>query len=122
MKTSKIFIFALDGVPYTFLQKMITSGTMSHFTKLAESSHFQLIDSVQPPVSSSAWASFLTGKQPNEHGVLSFTERDPATMDWYTPDARYLKVKTIVEKLSDLDKRVFIMNVPVTYPPKPING
>lgn len=122
MIKNKIFILALDGVPYTFLQKMMASGTMPHLARLAESSHFQPIDSVQPPVSSSAWASFLTGKQPAEHGILSFTERDPSTMDWYTPDVRHLKVRTIVQELSAAGRRVFIMNVPVSYPPQPVNG
>lgn len=122
MSKKKIFILALDGVSYAFLQKIMALGYMPNFKKLAESSHFQPMDSVQPPVSSSAWASFLTGKQPDEHGILSFTERDPAKMDWYTPDARHLKVKTMVQKLSEAGKRTFIMNVPVTYPPKPVNG
>jgi predicted AlkP superfamily phosphohydrolase/phosphomutase len=101
---------------------MMSSGVMPHFTKLAGKSFFQAINSVQPPVSSSAWASFLTGKQPDEHGILSFTERDPASMEWYTPDARHLKVQTIIQKISAAGRRVFIMNVPVTYPAVPVNG
>jgi len=122
MNKNKLFVLGLDGVPYTFLLRKIRSGAMPNLAKLAKASHFQAIDSVQPPVSSSAWASFLTGKQPHQHGILSFTERDPYTMDWFTPDARHLKTKTFVEELSEQGKRVFIMNVPVTYPAKPING
>ena len=122
MNKNKIFILALDGVPFTFLKRMFELGIMPNLARLAESSVFQPINSVHPPVSSTAWASFLTGKQPDAHGILSFTERDPATMDWFTPNARHLKAKTITEKLSEAAKRLFIMNVPVTYPPKPING
>ncbi len=119
---NKIFILALDGTPFSFLQKMIASGKMPHFAELVERSSFKKMNSVIPPVSSVAWASFLTGEPPWKHGILSFTERDPATMDWFTPNAGHLKCKTIVQRLSDLGKRVFIMNVPATYPPKPING
>jgi predicted AlkP superfamily phosphohydrolase/phosphomutase len=121
-KNIKIFILALDGTPFSFLQKMMGEGKMPNFAALAKQHSFKRMNSVQPPVSSVAWASFLTGEKPQTHGILSFTERNPATMDWYTPNAGHLKCKTIVEKLSDLDKRVFIMNVPATYPPKPING
>ncbi|KAA3611230.1 MAG: hypothetical protein D8M58_14760 [Calditrichaeota bacterium] len=121
-KFTKIFILALDGTPFSFLKKMIASGKMPHFAKLAKQNSFKRMDSVIPPVSSVAWASFLTGKKPEEHGILSFTERNPQTMDWFTPNAGHLKCKTIVEKISDLGKRVFIMNVPATFPPKPVNG
>lgn len=121
-KKKRTFILALDGVPFTFLKEMIASGQMPHMEKLVEKGIFKPLNSVVPPVSSCAWASFLTGKQPNEHGILSFTERDPFTMDWYTPNATNLKSKTLLEQLSEKGKRVFSMNVPVTYPPKSING
>jgi predicted AlkP superfamily phosphohydrolase/phosphomutase len=121
-KKNKIFVLALDGVPFTFLQKMIASGKMPHLARLAKKGDFRKMESVIPPVSSVAWASFLTGKKPQDHGILSFTERNPATMDWFTPDAKQLKCKTLPEILSERGKRVFIMNVPATYPPKKING
>lgn len=118
----KIFILALDGTPFSFLQKMIARGVMPHFAGLAKQYSFKRMNSVIPAVSSVAWASFLTGEQPQDHGILGFTERNPATLEWFTPNASQLKCKTIVERLSDSGKRVFIMNVPATYPPKPING
>lgn len=122
MENTKVFVLALDGVPYTFLKEMMASGNMPNLTELLKSSIFKPMNSVIPPVSSSAWASFLTGKQPNEHGILSFTERDPFSMDWYTPNASNLKSDTILERLSAAGRKVFSMNVPVTFPPQPLNG
>ncbi len=101
---------------------MIGSGKIPVIAELTEKYFFKPMNSVQPPLSSTAWASFLTGKYPDQHGLLSFTERDPHTMEWYTPDARHLRSKTILDKLSQAGKRVFSMNVPVTFPPKKING
>jgi len=121
-KKNKIFVLALDGVPYNFLKEMIKSGRMPHLAEIVKTGIFKEMKSVVPPVSSSAWASFLTGKKPDEHGILSFTERNPSTMEWFTPDSRHLKVKSILEVLSMAGKRVFCMNVPVTFPPQPING
>ncbi|MCB0284494.1 MAG: alkaline phosphatase family protein [Calditrichaeota bacterium] len=120
--TRKIFTLALDGTPYTFLKKMIGQGKMPQLAELVKNADFKPMDSVIPPVSSTAWASFLTGALPEKHGILSFTEYDPVTMDWYTPDARHLKAHTLLQELSQKGKRVFSMNVPVTYPPVPVNG
>jgi predicted AlkP superfamily phosphohydrolase/phosphomutase len=122
MHKNKIFILALDGVPYTFLKTQIQSGEMPHLARVVKNGTLREMNSVIPPVSSAAWASFLTGKNPDQHGILSFTERNPYTMDWFTPDAQHLKGENILQVLSKMGKKVFSMNVPVTYPPIQING
>ncbi len=122
MEKTPLFILALDGTPFTLLQKLIREGIMPNFKKLVEVSTFKQMDSVLPAVSSSAWASFMTGTTPDEHGILGFVDRNPATMEWYVPNAAHLRKKTIWQTLSEQKKRVFVMNVPVTYPPQKING
>lgn len=122
MKKLPLFILALDGTPFTLLQRLIQNGVMPHFKKLIEDSTFQQMDSVLPPVSSSAWASFMTGATPDKHGILGFVDRNPATMEWYVPNAAHLRKETIWQTLSEMQKRVFVMNVPVTFPPQNING
>lgn len=118
----KVFVLALDGVPFTLLNQFITNGTMPQLAALTQKGLFKQINSVEPSVSSVAWASFLTGKQPNQHGILGFAERNPATMEWFTPNASHLTLPTLLEALSVKGKSVFSMNVPATYPPKKING
>ncbi len=119
---SRLFILALDGTPFTLLNELLQNGIMPNLKKLTEGSLFKQMDSVIPPVSSSAWASFLTGTTPDKHGILGFVDRDPATMDWILPNAAHLRKQTLWQKYSAQNKRVFSMNVPVTYPPKPVNG
>jgi len=119
---SEVVVLALDGVPFSLLKDLSARGVIPHLTRLIRAGSFLEINSVLPPISSSAWASFLTGGQPGEHGILGFTERDPQTMEWFTPDARHLKMPTLLQLLSQKGKRVFSMNVPVTSPPAPLNG
>ncbi len=118
----RLFILALDGTPFTLLQHLFAIGVMPNFKKLARKSDFRQMDSVQPPVSSSAWASFMTGKTPDQHGIMGFVDREPGTNEWYLPNADHLKCDTLWQSLSKVGKRVFVMNVPVTYPPREING
>jgi len=122
MKKSRLFILALDGTPFTLLQQLFREGVMPNLKKLTEESVFKQMDSVLPSVSSSAWSSFMTGKTPAQHGILGFVDRTPADMKWYIPNAEHLRAKTIWQILSEKGKRVFVMNVPVTFPPRPING
>jgi len=118
----RLFILALDGTPFTLLNELLQNGHMPNLKKLAEQSLFKQMDSVIPPVSSSAWASFMTGKTPDQHGILGFVDRDPATFEWILTNASHLHAATLWQIFSEQKKRVFTMNVPVTYPPKPING
>ncbi len=122
MKPPRLFILALDGTPFTLLNELIRNGIMPNLKKLTKESVFRQMDSVIPPVSSSAWASFMTGQTPDTHGILGFVDRNPATMDWILPNASHLQTETLWQHYSVQNKRVFTMNVPVTYPPRPVNG
>jgi predicted AlkP superfamily phosphohydrolase/phosphomutase len=120
--TKKIFVLALDGVPYSLLSKLFEYGIMPNFKQLVNNQNFRTMNSVHPPISSVAWTSFMTGKNPAGHNIYGFIEREPETMEVFVPTSINIKSKTIWEYLSELGKRVFTINVPVTYPPKKING
>lgn len=117
-----VFVLALDGTPYTFLERVTAEGRMPNLAALLRESAFTQMDSVLPPVSSVAWASFMTGQDPFGHGIMGFVERDPGTMDWFMPSAKHLTAKTLLQILSERGRRVFSMNVPMTYPPPSVNG
>ena len=118
----KIFILALDGLPYSLLNKLLDEGVLPNFKKLVNNHNLRSMKSVHPPISSVAWASFMTGKDPINHNIFGFIEREPETMEVFVPTSVNLKSKTIWEYLSEKGLRVFTMNVPLTYPPKKING
>ena len=120
--TKRLFALALDGVPYSFLKEIVSTGIMPNLAALIESDNFRQMDSVLPTISSVAWASFMTGKSPGKHGIYGFIDREPATMEVHIPTADHLNSQTLWEYLSEHEKRVFVMNVPVTYPPRALNG
>ncbi len=119
---NRLFILALDGTPFSLLNQLMSEGIMPNFRQLVHKGDFRELYSVQPPLSSVAWASFMTGAKPAEHGISGFVERDPQTMDWFVPKADRLKKKPLLQILSEKGKRVFSMNVPLTYPPYKVNG
>ena len=115
-------VLALDGVPYSFLRRVIDDGLMPNLAALVTDKNFKAMNSVLPPVSSVAWSSFMTGRYPVNHGIHGFIERVPQTMEVYVPTSTHQNGRTLWEYLSELDRRVFVMNVPVTYPPRKVNG
>ena len=59
---------------------------------------------------------------PGKHGIYGFVARQPDSYGIMFPNSQTMAAPTIWEVLSKADKRVFGMNVPVTYPPRPVNG
>jgi len=64
----------------------------------------------------------MTGLNPAGHGIFGFIDRTPNPFKLFIPNAGNLRAETLWEKLGRMGKRVIVMNVPVTYPPKPVNG
>jgi len=99
---------------------------MSNLAKLRAEGAWGNLASTLPPFTAPAWSTFMTGKDPGQHGVLSFFEQDAASYDMAPGRAlatsAALSQRTLWSWLGDAGWRVGIVNVPLTYPPQPVNG
>ena len=118
----RVMIVGLDGVPYSFLAKQIAAGKMPNLAKLAGKGSLVQADSIHPCVSCVAWTSYSTGRNPGKHGIFGFQDRKPGTYDTYIATGAHMKAETMWETLSRRGKRVIALNIPGSYPPKPVNG
>jgi predicted AlkP superfamily phosphohydrolase/phosphomutase len=121
-KRRRVVFIGLDGTPYTFMQRLIEEGRAPNAARLAQQGSLLRMDSTWPWVSSVAWSSMMTGVNPARHNIFGFIDRDPATYKQFIPTARNMQAKTLWEVLSEAGKRVIVVNVPVTYPPRQVNG
>jgi predicted AlkP superfamily phosphohydrolase/phosphomutase len=121
-KPPRVVFIGLDGTPYSFLQRLIDEGRMPNAARLAARGSLRQMDSVWPWVSSVAWSCMMTGVNPAQHGIFGFIDRDPATYKQFIPTSRHMRARTLWEVLSDAGRRVIVVNVPVTYPPRQVNG
>jgi len=121
-KERRVVFIGLDGTPYTFMQRLIAEGRAPNAARLVEQGSLLRMDSVWPWVSSVAWSTMMTGVNPAKHNIFGFIDRDPATYKQFIPTSRHMKARTLWEVLSDAGKRVIVVNVPVTYPPRQVNG
>ncbi len=121
-KGKKVFVLGLDGVPFTFMDRIIKEGKMPVFKSLLDKGEFKRMNSVLPTISSVAWSSFMTGKDAAGHNIYGFVDREANPFKLFIPTSRKMKASTIWHELSEMGKRSIVMNVPVTYPPDKING
>ncbi|MGD8475108.1 MAG: alkaline phosphatase family protein [Anaerolineae bacterium] len=121
-KKKRVVFVGLDGTPFTFMQRLIAEGRAPNAARLAEQGSLLRMDSMWPWVSSVAWSTMMTGVNPGKHNIFGFIDRDPATYKQFIPTSANMKARTLWEVLSEAGKRVIVINVPVTYPPRQVNG
>jgi len=115
----RTLVIGLDGVSHGLIRDMANDGTMPVFRELIGQSSFCPMSSSIPEVSSVAWSSVITGKNPGEHGIYGFTDLMPGTYRLRFPGFSELKSPPFWEVF---DRKALIINIPSTYPVRPMNG
>jgi predicted AlkP superfamily phosphohydrolase/phosphomutase len=116
----RVVILGLDGATWDLLLPMIERGKMKNLEQAMEMGSWGVLDSTMPPVSPVAWTSLTTGKTPGKHGILGFTqEREGRPIP---VDSTMVDSPALWDILGQYGKTTIVAGVPVTYPPRRING
>src|SRR5947209_6438051 len=116
-------IFGVDGLSFRVLHPLIKRGELPNFARLQREGEEAEFISAVPAVTPPAWMSLTTGLKPAKHGVYDFWEFDTNSPTLKSRAVTHRKGgKAIWNILSEYGKRVIVMNVPLTYPPEPVNG
>ena len=118
----RVLVLALDGTTFDLIGPWLDDGSMPNLARLRADGASGPLRSIVPPVTAPAWCSFMTGKNPGKHGVFEFFLREPGRFEEVPVSARARAGKTLWEILGEAGKQVLVVNVPVTYPPIPVNG
>jgi len=118
----KVAVLGLDGVPYGLLKRLTDNRVMPHLSDIARNGCFMRMRSTIPPVSSVAWTSFMTGCNPGEHGIFGFTDLTGDRISLRLPSFDDIRTPTIWQRIALQGKKSLIVNLPFTYPARPLNG
>jgi len=123
-KTGKqrLFVLGIDGVPFSLMKELTEGDLLPNFRVVLSQGSLKRMNSALPCVSSVAWASYMTGMNPARHNIFGFMDRVPQTMEVFVPTSTHMAAETLWEWLSRNGKRVLVINVPGTYPPRAVNG
>jgi predicted AlkP superfamily phosphohydrolase/phosphomutase len=135
MRTEQVLVIGLDGVTFDLLTPLISKGLMPCLSSLLEKSYHGVLLSTVPPISATAWTTLITGVNPGKHGVLQFVSLRPehpvsdlGSAQEIFPggvsllNANSIRGTTLWELLTDAGKQQIVINVPMTYPPRPLSG
>lgn len=121
-----VLVIGLDGAAPELVGRWAREGYLPHLARLIERGTWDRLRSTVPPVTASAWISFMTGKNPGSHGILGFQTMDLGRYDYFAKanfvNATHFANESIFQILSQAGRRVAAISVPMTYPPFQVNG
>ncbi|MEE8402962.1 MAG: alkaline phosphatase family protein [Candidatus Hydrothermarchaeaceae archaeon] len=118
----RVLVIGLDGATFDVMGPLVKEGKLPVIAGLMGKGTSGHLKSTIPFVTAPAWASFMTGKSPGKHGVFGFLDRKKNSYERVLVDGSAIRAKTLWEILSDYGKKSIVVNVPMTYPPRKING
>ncbi|MCP4632223.1 MAG: hypothetical protein GY855_04800 [candidate division Zixibacteria bacterium] len=119
---SRVLLLGLDGATFDLLLPLIEQGKLPCLKKILSLSAYGTLNSTIPCTTPVAWSSVFTGKNPGKHGIFDFWES--YHFDQHRPliSLKSLKATPFWRILNSNDKVTILFNVPLTYPPEPLNG
>jgi predicted AlkP superfamily phosphohydrolase/phosphomutase len=120
--TSRAVVIGLDGAAWHLLDPMIEAGVMPRLEALRERGALGTFLSTVPTYTPPAWTSAVTGVNPGRHGVYGFVEGHAQHPAQELMHSGKVKSPTIWEIANAQGARAGIYNLPLTYPPRSLDG
>ncbi|QJB57838.1 alkaline phosphatase family protein [Pseudodesulfovibrio sp. zrk46] len=114
----RLVVLGLDGLPLELARSL--GRSLPNIGRLAE--HATTVCAEIPELSPVNWTSFFTGKGPETHGTFGFSRIDTETYELSITNSNHIDCPTIFDWLNQSKLVSRVINLPNTYPAKPIKG
>jgi predicted AlkP superfamily phosphohydrolase/phosphomutase len=120
--TSRAVVIGLDGAAWHLLDPMIDKGIMPRLAELRRRGSSGRLTSTIPTYTPPAWTSAATGVNPGRHGIYGFVEGHAQYEHQVLMHSGRIRSATIWQIANAQGARVGVYNLPLTYPPRELDG
>lgn len=118
----RVYVLGLDGATFDLIGPWVSKGELPNMKRLMDEGAYGSLMSALPAHSAPSWSSFITGKNPGKHGIFDFSEHVDGSYEVKFVNASRRQGMSIWAIASRYDKKVAVVNVPMTFPPEKVNG
>lgn len=121
-KKKKLLIIGLDcATPQLVFDQFLPD--LPNISRLMNEGLYAELKSTIPPITCPAWMCMMSGKDPGTLGIYGFRNRKDHSYDnLFIANSTAIKEPLMWDYLGKEDKKIVLLGVPQTYPPRPING
>jgi predicted AlkP superfamily phosphohydrolase/phosphomutase len=119
---TRVLIIGLDAATFDLIEPWAAAGDLPHLARLMREGTCGRLASTLQPATAPAWVSFMTGMNQGQHGLYDFVRRRAGSYSLEVTNGSHVAAPLMFETLSRLGRRVITVNIPYTYPPRPVNG
>jgi predicted AlkP superfamily phosphohydrolase/phosphomutase len=113
----RVLLLGLDGLAESFLAAPLVQESTPNLTAFLRGTARGPLASTFPPYTGPAWTTITTGVGPGRHGIFGFTDADGRPVsDTGVGSPR------IWDYVGASGGRSVVVNVPITYPPRKVEG
>ena len=121
MTSRRVLLLGIDGFTFSILEPAFEAGHMPHYNALLDRSASGILSSTVPPYTPPGWTSIFTGVNPGKHGILGFTVGNAQRPEGLVRLDR-VHAPAIWNAANAQGARIGLFNIPMTYPPPPVQG
>ena len=118
----KVLVIGIDGGSWNLIEKWIVKGDLPTLKRIMENGVWGDLESCIYYFTSPAWKCYSTGKNPGKFGVFGYVNFDRNAKKTSLNFSTSFKSEDFWDILGRYGYKCGIVNTPLTYPPKKING
>jgi predicted AlkP superfamily phosphohydrolase/phosphomutase len=115
-------VIGLDGLTFTRLLPLVERGELPNFARLLACGARGMLLSVSNMTTGPTWASFSTGCLPQNHGIHHDFHHLAGSYRLQPTRGSDCQRPFFWEIAGEIGYRCVVLNVPLTYPVRPVNG
>ncbi len=118
----KVLFIGIDAADPVYIDRRIAEGGLPNIAKFRSEGAWGKMRSTFPVLSSAAWSTIATGLPPEKHGIFEFFRRKPGTWQDEINHGGMKKGKDVWRIAAEHGMPAVSINMPITYPPKPVQN
>lgn len=118
----KVVLLGIDGADWDFIDKWIEQGFLPNLKKSIDLGFRSPLKAAMPLNSAASWTTIVTGRSPAEHGVFGFVRESGSGYLRRLISSDDVGAATLWETVNAAGQKAGIVNCPITYPPRKIDG
>lgn len=119
---NRVLVIGIDAATLDLIEPYVAAGLLPNISRIMQQGAYGPLRSTLPVMSPPAWTSIITGQNPGKHGLYDFLRFIPNTYRIEVTRSDQTSYRTIFDLASQQGRRVLSVNVPLTYPPREVNG